>query len=204
MSKPEELEQRIREQRTIEANKKGFVGQNGKIGIILKMMGHPIIAQAEGGGLIDTNYLQYESQELDDPRNSIELMQGMPTMDLEGANRPEGEEWSELNEPISYGTYTLGWHFDGLSRGMHLEIKYDEIDAELSVSYKGRTVYKEIKGEIVSYVPHDEWEKWIESLSKIAKDAHRKLKEQEFSENIEKSEKQKANWLNSIRSRWGI
>ena len=63
MSKPEELEQRIREQRIIEANKKGLVGQNGKIGMVLKMMGNPIIAQTEGGGLIDINYIQYESEE---------------------------------------------------------------------------------------------------------------------------------------------
>lgn len=204
MSKPEELEQRIREQRIIEANKKGLVGQNGKIGIVLKMMGHPIIAQTEGGGSIDTNHLQYESEEKKEPTNNIELMQGMPVMDIEGSTRPEGKEWSELGDPVSYGTYTIGWHFDGLSRGMHLEIKYDDLDAELSVLYKGRIVYKEIKGEIVSYIPYDEWEKWIESLSKIAKNAHRKLKEKEFDENIKKSEKQKANWLDSIRSRWGI
>ena len=57
MSKQEEIEEKIREQRTIEANKKGLIGQNGKIGMVLRMLGHPIIAQYEGGTYVDTNYL---------------------------------------------------------------------------------------------------------------------------------------------------
>jgi hypothetical protein len=65
-------------------------------------------------------------------------------------------------------------------------------------------VYKETKGELLSYNPIEEWEKWIESLYKIAKEKQRKVKEKEFEESIKSNEKEKDFWWEKIKNRWGI
>lgn len=205
MAKPEELEEKIREKRTIEANKKGFVGQAGKIGLVLKMFGEPIIAQTEGGGYIDTNYIDLRNENLiDEPKNNSEYMQQIPLMDMEENQRPEGNEWTEMPDGSSFGTQQIGWHFDGLSRGMHMEIKYDEFTTEFILTYRGFVAYKEIKGEIFSYVPNQEWEGWIESLYKKAKEKQRRMKEVEFENQIKFSEQKKQAWWRQMKSRWGL
>ena len=203
MSKQEEIEEKIREQRTIEANKKGLIGQNGKIGMVLRMLGHPIIAQYEGGTYVDTNYLDLGRLDEEEPRNNEDFMKKIPTMDLGENQRPESEEWAQIDDPIGYSTRTIGWHFDGLSRGMHMEVKYDEETTEFSLYYKGYLAYKEVKGELLAYVPNEEWEGWIERLSKAAKELQRKTREKDFAEQCETAERNKKNWWQNIISRWG-
>lgn len=200
----EEIEKRIREQRTVEANKKNLLGQNGKIGTVLRVFGQPIVSQSEGGGYIDTNYIDTTGiSDESEAKNNQDLLRKIPIMDFDGNSRPEGEEWAEMSEPVGYATTTIGWHFDGLSRGMHMEIKYDDMKSELLLTYKGYPAYKEIKGEIVCYVPNQEWENWVDSLYKKAKEIRRKEQEQEFEQNIRQSEKNKADWWREIISRWG-
>jgi hypothetical protein len=204
MPSPEEIEQKIYEQRSIEANKKGLVGQTGKIGTVLRIFGNPIIAQIDGGGYVDTNYLENYMEEIDEePRNNIDFMKKMPVIDM-GTARPEGEEWSEIQNSKPFGIQQIGVHFDGLSRGMHMEIKYDEFEAELILTYKGYLVYKETKGEILTYVPITEWESWINYLYKKAKEKQRKLKEEEFENKIIETEKSKHEWWKKMISKWGI
>lgn len=206
MSSPEELEEKIREQRIIEANKKGLIGQNGKIGIVLRVLGSPIISQSEGGVYVDTNYLEseFEEENIQDAKDSLDMMSKIPIMNIENTNRPTSSEWYQhMPDPVSYGIENIGIHFDGLSRGMHLEIKYDDLSSELTLSYKGYVCYKEIKGELLSYVPNEEWEKWIDHLYKISKDKLRKIKEEEFEENIKQNEKNKFDWVNNIIKKWG-
>jgi hypothetical protein len=204
MSKQEELEERIREQRTVEANRKGLVGHGGKIGVVLRVFGQPIVDQSEGGIYVDTNRLEEWDKDESEPRNALEMMRKIPIMDMGGHDRPSTDEWSELNDPIPYGTRTVGWHFDGLGRGMHLEIKYDEATTELALTYKGYQVYKEVKGELNAYIPHPEWEGWIDQLFKKARDIQRVMKEQEFEAQMKASEKNKEKWLREIALRWGI
>lgn len=205
MSKQEELEQRIREQRTVEANRKGLVGHGGKIGVVLKIFGQPIVAQSEGGLYVDTNKIDdwggYDDLE---PRNASEMMRKFPTMEMEGNERPSSGEWSEVGDPVPYSTRTIGMHFDGLSRGMHLEIKYDDSTTELEVHYKGYLVYKEVKGELATYIPIDEWEGWIERLFKSAKEIQRRLREKEFEDQVQETEKRKAGWLVEMAKKWGF
>lgn len=207
MSKQEELEERIREQRIVEANKKGLMGQNGKIGIVLKVLGSPIIRQSEGGIYVDTNYfnINQEEKEIHNISDPVELMSEIPIMGIENNNRPNSKEWYQyMPDPINYGIDTIGLHFDGLNRGMHLEIKYDELSSELILYYKGYVAYREIKGELLGYSPNEEWEKWMNHLYKISKDKLRKIKEEEFEETIKQNEKNKINWWNSIKEKWGI
>ena len=209
MSSAEEFEDKIREKRILEATKKGLMGQNGKIGIVLKSFGQPIISQSEGGYYVDSNYIDLDGVDdykkpLEDISDPVELMRNIQIMGLEGTTRPDSKEWSEMPDPKFYGTDNIGLHFDGLSRGMHLEIKYEELSSELVVYYKGYIVYKEIKGELLSYAPYDQWEKWIESLYKSAKEKQRKIKEEEFQEGIKQNEKLKNDWFTNMRNKWGI
>ncbi len=153
---------------------------------------------------VDTNYFNEQQYEEMDPKNNSELMTSIPIFDMGNNERPSGEEWQEMPDPKQFGSNQIGLHFDGLSRGMHMEIKYDELEGEIVLSYKGYIAYKEIKGEIVSYVPNKEWEQWIENLYQKAQKMQRKLKEEEFESQMQRAEKKKKEWWREIISRWGI
>ena len=196
MASKEEMESRIREQRTAEANKKGLVGQGGKIGTVLRALGSPIVGQTE-----DVAYLSLDGS-VNEPSGSP--LKDMPTMEIDGNERPSGDEWGEASDPLSFSTRTIGRHFDGLERGMHLEIIYKDDSSEMSVYYKGYLVYQDIQGELTCYVPINEWEEWVSSLFKVAKRIQRASKEQEFAEKVAEAEKSKKSWLREIASRWGI
>lgn len=198
MSKREELEARIREQRTLEANKKGLVGASGKIGVVLRMLGQDVIAQS-----MDEGFLLAPEEEPQEPRNSSEFMRRIPVMDLDGVSRPDSEEWAEMGEAEFSYTRKVGMHFDGLGRGMHMEIQYDEEKSELSLFYRGYLAYREVMGEIDTYVPNEEWEGWLDRLHRLSKDIQRRQKEQEFKENAERAEKEKSTWWDSMLARWG-
>lgn len=191
MSQREELEARIKETRLAEATKKGLTGPTGKIGTVLRMLGSPIIGQTEG-----VSYLDLDGREEDE---------GMPVMDIEGVQRPIGPEWSDAEVvPTPYGIHELGRHFDGLARGMHMEIMYKEESSEMSLYHRGYLAYRETQGDLQCYVPSDEWEGWISSLFKVAKKEQRREKEKEFEARAGEAERAKGSWLRDIASRWGI
>jgi hypothetical protein len=196
MASKEEIESRIKEQRTAEANKKGLMGQGGKIGLVLRMLGSPIVGQVE-----DAAFLDLEGRIEDPSGNPI---MDIPVADLDGVNRPYGSEWGGIAESVPVSTRTIGMHFDGLSRSMHLEIIYKDEESELSVYHRGRLVYREVQGDLVCYVPADEWEDWVSSLFKTAKKMHRDSKEDEFKEKVKEARDSKESWLRHIAARWGI
>ena len=198
MSKREELESKIKEQRVLEANKKGLLGASGKIGTTLRMLGSDMIHHGEDYG---ASFLRPDEHK-EEPRNANEMLAYMPTMDAEANERPTGEEWSEIGEVRNVTTRKIGMHFDGLSRGMHMEIKYDEEKSELSVTHKGYLVYKEVMGDLEVYVP-GEWENWIDRLWALSRDKQRKQKEEEFKEKAEKAKEAKDDWLDYLMRRWG-
>lgn len=196
MSSKEEMESRIRDQRTAEANNKGLMGQGGKIGAVLRALGSPIVAQVQ-----DVAYLDLEGR---NDGLSGSPLKDIPIMDLDGSARPEGSEWGDAGEAVPFSTRGIGWHFDGLSRSMHLEIIYKDEPPEMSVYHRGHLVYREIQGELACYVPSKEWEGWIESLFKIAKRMQRESKEEEFKSRVREADKAKESWLSQIASRWGL
>ena len=190
MGRREELEVRIKEQRLGEATKKGLTGPTGKIGVVLRVLGSPIVSQTE-----DASYLNLDGEEENE---------GIPIMEVEGVRRPEGPEWSDDPRTAThYGIHEIGRHFDGLGRGMHLEIFYKDESSEISLYHRGYLVYREIQGDIQCYVPSDEWEGWISSLFKVAKKNQREKKEIEFQERVQSAEKAKQSWVRDIVSRWG-
>lgn len=196
MSSKEEMESRIREQRTAEATNKGLMGQGGKIGAVLKSLGSPIVAQTQ-----DVAYLDLGGRD-DGPSGSP--LKDIPIMDLDGSVRPEGSEWGEAGDALPFSARTIGWHFDGLSRSMHLEIVYKDEPPDMVVYHRGHMVYREVQGELLCYVPSKEWEGWIESLYKVAKRMQRESKEEEFKNKVQDATIAKESWLRQIASRWGI
>jgi len=205
-----DAEERIIEQRTVEAMKKKLMGKQGKLGVILTNLGEPIISNS-GGGLYDSTAFGEDWDEefdLHEAKNPNELLTNIPTMHVDNVNEPntsdEDDLWANKPEPTEFGSYNIGWIFNGLNRGMHLEIKYIDHVKELTVHYKGFQVYNEVSSELKGYAPLDEWENWVNSLYKAAQAKSKSTAKEEKKEMSKEAERQKKNWLEKLRLRWGI
>ena len=182
----------IREKRTIEATHKNLMGISGKLGVIAQVLGHSIVRQ--GSGLNDSTYLDDPYEDFaDSERASV-------VSDQEG---PEiwRDEIKDMGEDFSQEE---GYVFDGLSRGMHLEIKFWHHNQKLEVSYKGYEVYKETAGELQAYVPLDEWEDLIKRLYKAAKQQAQKLQREGEAEVSRDIQEKKETFWRRLRDRWGV
>lgn len=167
-------EQMLKEARTIEAMKLGYMGMEGKFCCIAKRLGSSLLKQ--GGIYVDRTWL-YDSY-LDED--------AIPTM--------ESEEES----------FEVGIHFDGLSRGMNITITVYFHLREISVRYNGLIVYKEIGGELEGYAPDKEWEEKISQLFDMAKKLEREMKPFEKKKLMEATEKKKKEILETLRLKWGL
>jgi len=169
----------IQEKRTVEATKKNLMGVGGKLGMIARYLGDPIIQQ--GTSLFDL----LDEQE---PKEEI----------------PSFEDGDH--------TYHLGWIFDGLSRGMQIEIKLlavvengEVVDYQgLKVAYKGYDVYQEESGELYGYAPFEDWEDMVDKLYKQARQSQ-KVQEEKNNIMMEKqNEVAKQSFIQTLRSKWGL
>jgi len=210
-----ELERRIQEKRSIEATKKKLMGFNGKLGCIVRNLGQPLITHSQGGGLHDVGptFGYEEAYENDTPlehlRTTHELKRRLPTMEvLDELGNPipdvEGKEWDDPNDRTYFGTDHIGWHFDGLSRGMHLEIKFEDLNKLLTVTFKGHEVYREEAGELYAYAPSPMWEDLIDRLYKIAQPMEMDKKMESRKEDIAEAKKMKEGWWEETRKKWGL
>jgi hypothetical protein len=175
-------EKAIREKRTIEATQKNLMGVAGKLGMIGRFLGKPI---------------RFQGSMFADCRD-IEEYIGMPYGDkLENEELPMFDDEGEF---IS----TIGYLFDGLNRGMHMEIRCMSEDNAITVYWKGYLVYQEFNGELTTYAPFPEWESKIDSLYQQAKPIAEKFqKDYRTKEELEARIAQK-NFLQRLRYRWGI
>lgn len=197
-----EKELKIKQQRQTEAHAKNLIGMDGKIGMVVKHLGQPIVAQSEGGmwSTIGVNYndIDLHPEETGFEEESDEL----PVIYTEDVEQPSGWEWTDKKKPPNYVSIEeIGWHFNGLSRGLHLEIKY--MESELEVHYKGYLVFKERAGDLLAYNP-GEWEKHINDLYTIARKIDIKKKKEIKKENLDKAKKNKDTWLAKMRRVWGL
>lgn len=195
-------EKKIIEQRTIEATRKGLMGFSGKLGIILRSLGQPIVSQSDG--IYMSEYFGYSNNNYDPNENEIITMEAL---DLLGnpIEEPSDPSWANKNNNRkNISTRDIGWHYDGLNRSMHLEIKFLEEQAELTVYYEGNLVFKEISGELKTYIPFDDWELKIETLFKSSKKIDDLVKTKEKTERIEEAKKNKSKWLKKMKENWGI
>jgi hypothetical protein len=168
------------------------MGPSGKLGTILQAFGAPVMKQ--GSNLMDVGYLEspYQDEVYTEYSSTLSGQQG-PI-----AHR---DEILDLEDD---GVHNQGLLFDGLSRGIHMEILYWHDTNEIKVSYRGFQVYHEIAGELSAYAPFPEWEDLIEKLHRAAKERMKKIKkdrELEFAEQIQTEKK--AFWQ-KLRTRWGL
>ena len=169
-------EQMIREARTIEAMRKGYMGMEGKFSLIAKKLGNPIIHQGSRS---------FEQTFLDDPF-AIEEEDSMPTIEEDDQS------------------YEIGVHFDGLSRGVNLSIYVYFHHREITVEYQGYKVYKEVGGELEAYVPHENWENELERIYEDAKKWEKIQKPKERKKLIEAANKKRQELLDEFRTKWGL
>lgn len=176
-------ERQIKDLRTMEAMQKNLLGPAGKFGVIAKYLGDKIYGQ--GGSNYGASYL-------DDPW----------AIEEEGPyeyNPTEIQNYEDYGDP-----HFVGWTFDGMGRGVHLEIRYIDADKELTVWFKGYMVFREVNGDLDCYTPRSEWEDIIERLYDVAfkkKLAREKVRHQE--QKAEAKGKALA-FLDKLRSKWGI
>lgn len=182
----------IREKRTIEATKKNLMGITGKFGTILKAFGHPIIRQ--GSTLSSVGYL-------DDPYGDSTFAEYETTASGQAGPVAYRDELLEFDDD---GLRESGLLFDGLSRGMHLEVIYWHDENSLTVTYKGYPVYREVAGELEGYAPFDDWENLIDRLFRAAKERLKQIQEQEKQRIREALSAKKRSFLQALRLRWGI
>jgi hypothetical protein len=169
-------EQIIKEARTIEAVKNGYMGLDGKFCRILKVFGSDIIRHGSSA---------YESSYLSDP--------------YEDVNEDEILTMEE-DECI----FEIGKHFDAVKFGINLNITLNFYLREIIVEYKNKQVYKEVSGELESYIPFEEWEEQIENLFSKAKKIEKNNKPLEKKEMEEYSKEKRMKILEDLRNKWGI
>lgn len=169
------LLQKLKEARELEAMKKGYMGLEGKFSTICRIFGHPILRQ--GGLHVDRSYLS--DPYADDPDE-------IPTL--------EDEQES----------FEIGQQFDGLPRGMNLNIMILHHLRDITVRHEGQIVYKEVGGELEGFAPTDEWEKKIEELYSNAIGIERKRKPFEKRKLIEETNEAKKKILEELRIKWGL
>lgn len=167
-------EEIIKEQRTMEAMRKKLMGSEGKFVCIARFLGDPIIKHSS---LIDV-------KELDDFWGLEE--EEMPTFD---------ENTTTIN---------IGWIFDGLKFGINLEIQYLDDFKEIKVNYNGKTVYKEMGGNLESYAPENIWEKRVDEFFTIAQKKEKNSRKQKEIEIKEIVIKKQNSILEKLKQRWNI
>jgi hypothetical protein len=182
----------IREKRTNLATKNNLMGPAGKLGTILQAFGHSITRQ--GSGLVDTSYLG-------DAYGDDVYAEYETTASGQAGPLAYRDELLDFNDD---NVYNEGLMFDGLSRGMHLEIVYWHATNEIKVSYRGFPVYHEIAGELERYAPFPEWEGLVERLHRAAKDKVKNIKVVEEAEAAERFGRRKENFWQQMRMKWGI
>jgi hypothetical protein len=183
----DDKERKIKELRTHEAMKKKFMGPGGKFGVIVKNLGDKILAH-NNSAFLDVRYMEDPDSMEDDSPYEYDFM--------------DAEKIYNGSEDDSVGFY--GWHFDGLTRGMHIEIRYLEHDKELTVYYKGFLVYREVSGDLRSFSPKDEWEEKIDQLFRSASAVK---SNRDKNRDAEDKDGRKKDWLhrvNELRLRWGL
>jgi hypothetical protein len=202
-----EKEKKLRDIRVIEANRKKLTGMRGKLWLVARHLGGAMISHSHGGTYCDTRYLEDPLAEKSDPFEYTTDQERIPYMD-DGytLDEPTGEGWRNerrgVREPVN--TDEIGWHFDGLSRGMHLEIKCTTETREIVVYDKGYLVYKETGGELEAYAPSPDWEGKIDKLFEQAKakddNLRAKSKKQAEAESVE----ERQGLLERLKHQWGL
>ena len=216
---PIDYEKRIKQERAGQAALKNLSGSTGKIGVVLRFLGDAIIQQSDGeqSCFEDDVGITHRSREMSDlwlldeepgdAKNAVEMTDRLPTswigLEQPEHDDPEGPEWTTRKRRSTYATEVVGLVFDGLKRGMHMNIQYMEENATVTVYWKGYLVFKEVAGDLRTYVPGDDWEEKIDTLYNLAKPKQTEREKAREEVKVEVNKRDKMNWMQSILRRWG-
>jgi hypothetical protein len=210
MNEEYDIEVKAQQERTIQAIKEGWMGFEGKLGVIAQQLGEPIIANYGGGGLgtIGFTYNEFSTHEsgddesIEDARTPEEILYRMPMTDTDDPVLTGGI-WGKRKDRVQQHAEIVGWNFDGLSRGMHLDIKCMLDDAKITVSYQGYLVYEEENSKLYRLKPNG-WEELIERLYPHAKKKQRKAVKAMGLERKAEQEKEVKGIFQRIKDLWGL
>jgi len=138
-----DINNKIKEQRTVQAINKDLMGSQGKIALICQAFVEPII---------------YDN-EISDSENYLNINDGFYDFD-----ESEIKTFSE-----NHSSYQIGFWYDGINLGNGIEIKFLIHENEIKLYHKGSLKYHEESNNLIVYNPNGDWEKTLESLYFVAK-----------------------------------
>jgi hypothetical protein len=172
----------IREQRTVEAVRKGLMSGEGKLACVARMLGDKVYGRHGGG----RRAMFHE----------FENMMGLEQNFLEEDELEEGEI-----PTADAGMAANAYLFNGYSRGLHLEIKFD--GPEIWVRWKGEIVYHEMSGELGAFAPGD-WEMEIEKLAVVARKKEYEYINLADQRDVAIGQRMKEQFLEEMKRKWGL
>lgn len=172
-----DINNKIKEQRTVQAINKDLMGSQGKIALICQAFGEPII---------------YDN-EISDSENYLNINDGFYDFD-----ESEIKTFSE-----NHSSYQIGFWYDGINLGNGIEIKFLIHENEIKLYHKGSLKYHEESNNLIVYNPNGDWEKTLESLYFVAKKRIIEKNKKILEENQTIKEKEKKNLIDDIRKNWG-
>jgi len=172
----------IREARTIEAVRKGYMSAAGKIGVIARVLGDRVVARH--GNNVGVSPV-------------FENLYGFGQNFLED---DEEEDEGQLPTMIDGERHTASL-YNGYSRGWHLEVKLD--GPELWVLWQGERVFHEIAGQLEMYCP-GEWEPIIDKLCIEARRKENTYIELADQRSELVGQRMKDAFLDDMKKKWGL
>lgn len=169
-------EEMIKDARTTEAMKNGYMGVDGVFGMIAKYVGQPMYQHGSRS---------YESTEFRDAFD-LENAEEIPTMDEE------------------QNSYQIGYQFDGLSRGVNMSITVHHHLREIICRYNGKVVYCEIAGDLEGYAPDPVWEEKVKKFGDFAKVIEKRERPILREKMIKESNKKRTEILEYYKNKWGL
>jgi hypothetical protein len=172
-----DINNKIKEQRTVQAINNDLMGSQGKIALICQAFGEPII---------------YDN-DISDAESLLNINDGFYDFDESGI-----KTFSE-----NHSSYQIGLWYDGLKSGNGLEIKFLNHENEIKLYYKGYLKYHEESNNLLIYNPDGDWEKIVESIYFVAKKKIIEMNKKTLQENEVFKEKQKEKLIEEINKNWG-
>ena len=168
----------LREARTTEAMRKGYMGLEGKLAVIAKRLGSPIVHH---------NLSSFDQNFFSNPYFEESLADGdLPTL---------GEDDNSTE---------IGLSFNGLSSGINMTITIRHDQREISCEYNGRKVYHEVSGDLERFAPDESWEGKIESLYVRAKQIESRRRPQEKKAVSLEADRRRRELLEQYKEKWGL
>jgi hypothetical protein len=174
----------IRDKRTNEAVRKGLMSGAGKLGVIARILGDRVISKHGDNHGISPVFENLYGFDQNFMADDDELEEGQLPMMEEGDRHK--------------ATASL---FNGLSRGLHIEIKLD--GPEIWVQWKGVTVFHEMAGELHAYCPGD-WEPVVDKLAVEARSKENDYIDIAETRNIAIGQRRKEAFLEEMKRKWGL